>query len=270
MTSRTKGQSDKSRMVVGSKGVPHGESARATPTTGHRQIPRRRPHRGHLPGIGLLEKLALQMAGSLPGNGSLLERRTEQTPQNHPDQNAPTHRPGCRGPAPDAGPAWQRLWSRFHPAGARTARERAGAFPANDLSDSPPLCKGDDINRPPSSIRPSARKCSPSIDMASSSREYGNVRRCVIDRTVLPALDAGSGAEQGKQLGHLQREHVACPFLGCEVHLVKVSTLGGIMSGRWTTSFSSLKRSWPHLASPGITAMAGGRTSGTLTRSTMR
>ena len=45
-------------MVVGSKGVPHGESARTTPTTGHRQIPRRRPHRGHLPGIGLLEKLA--------------------------------------------------------------------------------------------------------------------------------------------------------------------------------------------------------------------
>src|SRR6266516_3200234 len=69
-------------------------------------------------------------------------------------------------------------------AGDPTARDRAGAFPANDLSDSPPLCKGDDINRPPSSIRPSARKCSPSIDMAPSSREYGNVRRCVIERTV--------------------------------------------------------------------------------------
>jgi hypothetical protein len=41
-----------------------------------------------------------------------------------------------------------------------------------------------------------------------------------------PALDAGSGAEQGKQLGHLQREYVAYPFLGCEVHLVKASTLG--------------------------------------------
>jgi hypothetical protein len=39
-----------------------------------------------------------------------------------------------------------------------------------------------------------------------------------------PALDAGSGAEQGKQLGHLQREHVAYPFLGCEVHPVKAST----------------------------------------------
>jgi len=49
-----------------------------------------------------------------------------------------------------------------------------------------------------------------------------------------PALDAGSGAEQGKQLGHLQREHAAYPFLGCEVHLVKASTLGGIMSGRWS------------------------------------
>ena len=77
----------------------------------------------------------------------------------------------------------QRLGGRCHPAGARTARDRAGAFPANDLSDSPPLCKGDAINRPPSSIRPSARKCSPSLDMAPSSREYGNVRRCVIDRT---------------------------------------------------------------------------------------
>src|SRR5262245_39825562 len=61
-----------------------------------------------------------------------------------------------------------------------------------------------------------------------------------------PALDAGSSAAQGKQLGHLQREHVACPFLGCEVHLVKVSTLGGIMSGRWTTSFCSAK----HCSSP--------------------
>src|SRR5262249_4791881 len=183
MTSRTKGQSDKSRMVVGSKGVRHGESARTTPTTGHRQIPRRRLHRGHLPGIGLLEKLALQMAGSLPGHGSLLERRTEQTPQNHPDQNAPTHRTGCRGPAPDAGPAWQRLWGCCHPAGACTARDRAGAFTANDLSHSPPLCQGGDINQLPSSIRPSARNCSPSLDMAPSSREYGNVRPCVRDMT---------------------------------------------------------------------------------------
>src|SRR5437660_2110716 len=181
MTSRTK--SNLARIAAGSKGGHHGASARTPPTTRPRPIPGRRPSRGHLPGIGLLEKLALQMAGSLPGNGSLLERSTEQTPQNHPDQNAPTHRTGRRGPAPDAGPAWQRLGGRCHPAGARTARDRAGAFPANDLSDSPPLCKGDAINRPPSSIRPSARKCSPSIDMAPSSREYGNVRRCVIDRT---------------------------------------------------------------------------------------
>src|SRR5262250_3141389 len=58
------------------------------------------------------------------------------------------------------------------------------SVPLFSNTHSPPLCKGDDINRPPSSIRPSARKCSPSIDMAPSSREYGNVRRCVIDRTV--------------------------------------------------------------------------------------
>ena len=32
-----------------------------------------------------------------------------------------------------------------------------------------------------------------------------------------PTLDVGSGAAQGKPLGHLQREHVAYPFLGCEV-----------------------------------------------------
>src|SRR5438128_5993764 len=48
-----------------------------------------------------------------------------------------------------------------------------------------------------------------------------------------PVLDAGSGAEPGEPLGPLQREHVAYPFLGCEVHLVQASTLGGIMSGRW-------------------------------------
>jgi hypothetical protein len=162
ITSRTK--SNLASMTAGSKGVHHGESARTTPTTSHRQIPCRRPYRGHLPGSGLLEKLALQMAGSLPGNGSLLERSAEQKPQNHPDQNAPTHRTGRRGPAPDAGPAWQRLWGCFYPAGARTARERACAFTANDLSDSPPLCKGGDLNQPPSSIRPSARKISPGID----------------------------------------------------------------------------------------------------------
>jgi len=169
MTSRT--NSNLARRAAGSTGVHHGDSARTTPTTSHRQIPGRRPHRGHLPGIGLLETLALHMAGSLPGNGSLLERSAEQTPQHHPDHHAPTHRTGRRGPAPDAGPAWQRLWGRCHPAGARTARDRAGAFTANDVSDSPPLGKGGDRNQPPSSIRPSARQCSPSIDMASSSRE---------------------------------------------------------------------------------------------------
>jgi len=164
MTSRTK--SNLASRAVGSQGVPHGESARTTPTTSHRQIPGRRPHRGHLPGIGLLEKLALQMAGSLPGNGSLLERTAEQTPQNHPDQNAPTYRTGRRGPAPDTGSAWPRLWGRCHPAGARTARDRACAFPANDLSDSPLLCKGGDLNQPPSYIRPSASKIAPGIDRA--------------------------------------------------------------------------------------------------------
>ena len=159
MTSRTK--SHLTTMAAGSQGVPHGDSARTTPTTRHRPIPGRRPSRGHLSGMGLREKLALHMAGSLPGNGSLLERRTEQTPQHHPDHNAPTPRPGRRGPAPDAGPAWHRLWGRSHPTGARAARKRAGAFPAHDLSASPPLCQGGDINQPPSSIRSSARQCSP-------------------------------------------------------------------------------------------------------------
>jgi hypothetical protein len=181
MTSRTK--SNLVRMATGSKGVPHGKSARTTPTTSHRQILGRRPYRGHLPGIGLLEKLALQIAGALPGNGSLLECSAEQQPQNHPDPNAPTHRPGRRGPASDAGPAWQRLWGRVSPAGARTARESACAFTAHDLSDSPPLCKGGAINQPPSYIRSSARTGSPSLDMAPSSREDGNVRRCVMERT---------------------------------------------------------------------------------------
>src|SRR5215471_3384094 len=72
-----------------------------------------------------------------------------------------------------------------------------------------------------------------------------------------PALDAGSGAAQGKQLGHLQREHVACPFLGCEVHLVKVSTLGGIMSGRGTKCFCGSKRCWSPLGSPAIIPIIG-------------
>src|SRR5262245_19054868 len=77
-----------------------------------------------------------------------------------------------------------------------------------------------------------------------------------------PALDAGSSAAQGKQLGHLQREHVACPFLGCEVHLVKVSTLGGIMSGRWMTSFCSSKRCWSPSGSPATTPIIGAPTPG--------
>src|SRR5262249_61117781 len=103
-------QRPSSPYAVGSTGVPHDESAGTTPTTGHRPIFGRRPHRGYLQGLGLLEKLALQMAGSLPGNGSLLECRAEQTPQSHSDQNAPTHRTARRGPAPDAAPAWTKLW----------------------------------------------------------------------------------------------------------------------------------------------------------------
>src|SRR2546428_7218819 len=200
MTSRTK--SDLAHMAAGSKGVHHGKSARTTPTTRHRQIPGRRPHRGHLPGIGLLEKLALQMAGSLPGHGSLLEHSTEQTPQNHPDHNAPTHRPGRRGPAPDAGPAWHRLWGRCHPAGARTARQSAGAFPANHLSDAPPLCPGGDRNHPPSSIRPSAGTWSPSLDMAPSSRAYGHVRRCVLERTASLLWTREEALSQANRLAH--------------------------------------------------------------------
>jgi hypothetical protein len=229
MTSRTK--SDLTSTVAGSQGVDQGAPTRTTPTTSHRQRPGRRPHRGHLPGIGLLETLALHMVGSLPGNRSRLELSTEQTPQNHPDQNAPTHRTGRRGPAPDADPAGQRLWGHGHRAGARTARDRACAFPANDLSDSPPLCQGGEINYPLASIRPSARNCSPSLAMAPSSRAYGNVRRCAMDRAL--ALDTGSGAAPGTQLGHLQRELVVCPLLECEVSLVKAPTLGGIRSGRW-------------------------------------
>ena len=162
MTSRTK--SNRGRTAAGSKGGHHGDSARPTPTTRHRQISGGRPYRGHLPGIGLREKLALQMAGSLPGHGSLLERSAEQTPQNHPDQNAPTHRPGRRGPAPDTGPAGQRRWCCCHPAGARTARDQACAFPAYDLSDSPPLYQGGDRNQPPSYSRPSASKIAHGID----------------------------------------------------------------------------------------------------------
>src|SRR5438552_16052975 len=59
-----------------------------------------------------------------------------------------------------------------------------------------------------------------------------------------PALDAGSGAEPNTQLGHLQREHGAWPFLECEVHLVKASTLGGIMSGRWKPFIRTVKPIW--------------------------
>src|SRR5437879_13217411 len=102
MTSRTK--SNLASTVAGSKGGHHGANARTTPPTSHRQIPGRRPHRGHLPGIGLLEKLALHMAGSLPGNGSLLESRTEQTPKTQPDHNATTHSTGRDGPAPEVRP----------------------------------------------------------------------------------------------------------------------------------------------------------------------
>jgi len=211
MTSRTK--SNLTSIVAGSKGGHHGASARTTPTARPRQIPGRRPHRGHLPGIGLLEKLALQMARPLPSNRSLLERSTEQTPQDHPDQNAPTHRPGRRGPTPDAGPAWHRLWGRGHPAGTRTARDRACAFTANDLSDSPPLCQGGDINQLPSYIRPSARQCSPSLDMAPSSREYGNMRRCVLESTARLLLTREAALHQANSLDISRENTLRVRFL---------------------------------------------------------
>ena len=82
MTSRTK--SNIAGLTVGSQGVPHDASARTTPTTGHRQIPRRRPHRGHLPGIGLLEKLALHMAGSLPGTDPSWSEEQSRRPRTTP------------------------------------------------------------------------------------------------------------------------------------------------------------------------------------------
>jgi len=54
---------------------------------------------------------------------------------------------------------------RVHPAGAGPARSRACAFPAHDLSDSPPLCKGGALNQLSAAICPAAGKFSPGIDM---------------------------------------------------------------------------------------------------------
>ena len=211
MTSRTK--SNLTRMAAGSKGVPHGEHARTPPTTSHRPRPGRRPHRGQLSGMGLREKLALHMAGSLPRNGSLLERSAAQKPPNHSDHNAPTHRTGRRGPAPDAGPAWSRRWGCCHPAGARPARERAWACTAHDVSDAPPLCQGGDRNQPPSSICPSARKCSPSLDLAPSSRADGHVRRCVMERTARLLLTREAALSQAHRLAISSENTLRVRFL---------------------------------------------------------
>ncbi len=163
--------------------------------------------------MGLREKLALHMAGSLPGNGALLERRTEQTPQHHPDHNAPTPRPGRRGPAPDAGPAWHRLWGRSHPTGARAARKRAGAFPAHDLSAAPPLCQGGDLHQAPSSIRPSASKIAPRIDRTPESREYGHVRRCVMERATRLLLTQAAALSQAHSLAISRENTLPVRFL---------------------------------------------------------
>ena len=163
--------------------------------------------------MGLLEKLALHMVGSLPGNGSLLERSAEQTPQNHPDQNAPMHRTGRRGPAPDAGPAWQRLWRLFYPAGARTARDRACAFPANDLSDSPPLWQGGDLNQPPSYIRPSARKFSLGIDRTPIVKGLWQREVMRHGEDSAPALDARSALSQAHRLAISRENTLRIRFL---------------------------------------------------------
>ena len=39
------------------------------------------------------------------------------------------------------------------------------------------------MNQPPAYIHPSAGKCSPRLDMTLEPREYGHVRRCVMERT---------------------------------------------------------------------------------------
>jgi len=156
--------------------------------------------------MGLREKLALPMAGARPRNGSLLERSAAQTPQNHPDHNVPPHRTGRRGPAPDAGPAWHRLWGRCPPAGARPARERACACTAPNVSAAPPLCNGGARNQPPSYSRASARHCSPSLDMAPSSREDGHVRRGVMERTARLLLTQEAALSQAHSVA-ISREN---------------------------------------------------------------
>src|SRR5216683_5315778 len=75
------------RITSACKGNAHVATHSTTSSAGHRPIPCRRQGRGHLSATGLLEKLALQVAGSLRCKPCHLGSGTTQKTQEPPDAN---------------------------------------------------------------------------------------------------------------------------------------------------------------------------------------
>src|SRR5712691_4462878 len=127
------------------KGIPYVPTPRTTSSPGYRPLSCRRQGRGHLSAIGLLEKLALQVAESLRCTQCRLGPGTTHKTQEAPDANPGTRRAGRRVPAPAVAPQWHRWWRRRYHTGAYPARYRARALPTHHVPYFTPPSQGGEI-----------------------------------------------------------------------------------------------------------------------------
>src|SRR5712691_3160036 len=129
------------------KGIPYVPTPRTTSSPGYRPLSCRRQGRGHLSAVGLLEKLALQVAESLRCTQSRLGPGTVEKTQEPPDPNTGTPRTSRRVSVPDVAPPWHRRWRRRYQTGACPARGRACALTTDSVSSLTPPSQGGAITR---------------------------------------------------------------------------------------------------------------------------
>jgi len=159
MTSRTNGTLQ--HTIVDAPGGRYAPLQGTTPTPRDGEISCRGQNRGDLPRAVVLEKLALQVEKALPSNGSMLGDGTAQKTQESSEPNPAYDCTGGRRCAPDIATKRQRVECRVHPAGAGTARDRARALTAHDLSHLAASGKGGHLTELTPCLCPSLRGSPP-------------------------------------------------------------------------------------------------------------